>query len=88
MWDRAARPRSTTPSDRSSTSSARKNRIVHDESLVRPTASEVSRLCADISKASELLGYAPHVSFEEGLRNTPTWIADHPEAYHPEMYAV
>jgi dTDP-glucose 4,6-dehydratase len=64
------------------------NRIVRDDDRVRPAASEVSRLCADLSKARELLGYGPQVSFEEGLRRMAAWIGAHPDAYRPEAYAV
>jgi dTDP-glucose 4,6-dehydratase len=64
------------------------NKIVHDESRVRPAASEVSRLCADITKARDLLDYEPQVSFAEGLRRTAAWIGEHAEAYRPESYAV
>ena len=34
---------------------------------------DVAHSCADISLARELLGYAPVVSFEEGLRRTVDW---------------
>ncbi|CAM9425950.1 unnamed protein product [Chrysoparadoxa australica] len=34
---------------------------------------DVPRTCADISKAQKLLGYAPKVPFEEGIRCTVEW---------------
>jgi GDP-mannose 4,6 dehydratase len=34
---------------------------------------DVDRTCADISKARSLLGYAPKVTFEEGIRKTSDW---------------
>ncbi|CAM9240891.1 unnamed protein product, partial [Ectocarpus fasciculatus] len=34
---------------------------------------DVSHTCADISKASELLGYLPQVPFEVGIRRTAEW---------------
>lgn len=34
---------------------------------------DVQRTCADISKARELLGYNPKVSFEDGIMNTAKW---------------
>lgn len=34
---------------------------------------DVDRTCADISKAAELLGYAPKVPFEEGISRTANW---------------
>lgn len=64
------------------------SRIVRDERRIRPEKSEVSRLCADISKARGLLNYAPRVELEEGLRRTIAWIAAHPEIYRPDAYAV
>ena len=66
----------------------RHNRVVQDEARLRPEASEVSRLCADISKAQRLIGYGPEVTFEEGLRRTVAWIAEHPDAYRPDIYNV
>jgi dTDP-glucose 4,6-dehydratase len=44
--------------------------LEHDPARVRPAASEVSRLCADASKARRLLGWEPAVSLTEGLRET------------------
>jgi NAD dependent epimerase/dehydratase len=63
-------------------------RAVRDESRLRPAKSEVSRLCADIGKAERLLGFRPQVSFEEGIRRTVAWIAQHLDAYRPDVYAV
>jgi GDP-mannose 4,6 dehydratase len=34
---------------------------------------DVERTCADISKAREMLGYNPQVSFEEGIARTADW---------------
>ncbi|KAJ1434508.1 hypothetical protein B484DRAFT_446560 [Ochromonadaceae sp. CCMP2298] len=34
---------------------------------------DVDRTCADITKAQTLLGYAPKVPFEEGIRRTAEW---------------
>jgi dTDP-glucose 4,6-dehydratase len=66
----------------------RGNRIVADDARVRPENSEVSRLCADLTKAERLVGYRPEVSFDEGLRRTIAWIADHSGAFDPATYAV
>jgi nucleoside-diphosphate-sugar epimerase len=43
-------------------------------------AGDVRDSQADISKAQRLLGYQPHVSFEEGLRRTLAWIEKQPRA--------
>lgn len=37
---------------------------------------DVDRTYADISKAKALLGYAPHTSFEEGIRKFVEWFLD------------
>jgi dTDP-glucose 4,6-dehydratase len=66
----------------------RHNRIVADDARIRPETSEVSRLCADLAKAERLIGYRPQVSFEEGLRRTIAWIADHAGVFDPATYAV
>lgn len=62
--------------------------VVADERRLRPEKSEVSRLIADASKAERLTGWRPVVTFEEGLRRTIVWIADHLDLYRPQEYAV
>ena len=64
------------------------NRIVHDEQRVRPEKSEVSRLLADIALARELVGYEPEVSFDEGIRRTVDWMAEHLDVFRPHAYNV
>ena len=44
-----------------------------DPTYVEPRAGDVKDSQADISKAARILGYAPIVSFEEGLRQTIAW---------------
>lgn len=63
-------------------------KIERDETRLRPSSSEVDRLCADNSKAKELLGWEPKFSFEEGLRKTIDWVTNSLELYRPERYAV
>ena len=63
-------------------------RVVQDAGRLRPETSEVSRLCADISKARRLLGYEPKVTLEEGIRRTADWIREHLSAFTPGAYAV
>ena len=63
-------------------------RVVRDPGRLRPETSEVSRLCADISKARRLLGYEPEVALEEGIRRTADWIREHLSAFRPDAYAV
>lgn len=62
--------------------------VVQDAQRVRPETSEVSRLCADITKAGKLLNYQPKVTLDEGLRRTIAWIGEHLDEYRPESYAV
>ena len=64
------------------------NRIVHDEQRMRPEASEVSRLLADITVARQLVGYEPQVSFEEGIRRTVDWVAENLGVFKPHAYNV
>lgn len=45
-------------------------RLEHDGRRVRPTQSEVERLCADTAKARRLLGWEPKVSLSQGLSAT------------------
>lgn len=51
-------------------------KIETDERRLRPTGSEVVRLCADHSKARDLLGWSPAVPLEDGLRRTAHWLKE------------
>jgi NAD dependent epimerase/dehydratase len=62
--------------------------IVLDAERVRPSGSEVMRLCADTSRARERLGWEPAVTLDEGLARTIRWVGDHPDLYSPGEYAV
>lgn len=44
-----------------------------DEARIRPSASEVFRLCGDNSKLKRLTGWSPEIPLEEGLRRTIDW---------------
>lgn len=59
-----------------------------DESRLRPESSEVFRLHGDNRLARELLGWAPQVNLDEGLRRTIEWIARHLDRYDPLRYQV
>ena len=52
---------------------------------------DVPYTCADISKASDMLGYKAKVPFEEGIRRTVEWYNDayshHEIEVCPEMQA-
>lgn len=64
------------------------NRLVREEARIRPAASEVTRLLADITLARELVGYEPKVDFETGIRRTVEFISAHPELYDTTRYVV
>ena len=59
-----------------------------DPMRIRPAASEVRQLRADIRKAKMKLGWSPRTSFKDGLRQTIEWIRAHPEYFNPERYIV
>jgi NAD dependent epimerase/dehydratase len=67
---------------------ARELPVELDEQRLRPPESEVERLLADTSKASELLGWEPAVSFDEGLRRTIDWLTGSLDAYKASLYNV
>jgi nucleoside-diphosphate-sugar epimerase len=62
--------------------------IVCEDLRVRPTDSEVERLCADNSKAKDLLGWAPEFSLDEGLARTIDWLKNNDELYRTNAYVV
>lgn len=62
--------------------------IEHDKERVRPAHSEVERLCADNTKALEILGWAPKVSLTDGLKKTIDFIKNNPDFYNPDKYRV
>jgi dTDP-glucose 4,6-dehydratase len=66
----------------------RRVEVTFDATRVRPDRSEVGRLLADNTRARELLGWAPEVALEDGLRRTIEWISEHASLYRPQEYAV
>ncbi len=62
--------------------------IVSESRRVRPDASEVDRLCADHSKAKELLNWQPQYTLKEGLTETIAWIEANLGRYRPEDYSI
>ena len=63
-------------------------KIKTEEQRLRPDASEVDRLCADNSKAKELLKWAPVYTLQDGLRETINWITGNMDRYDPKRYMV
>jgi dTDP-glucose 4,6-dehydratase len=53
--------------------------IVCDEARVRPEASEVNRLVCDASLAGRLLGWAPAMSLDDGLRRVIDFVQARPD---------
>lgn len=62
--------------------------IEHNKERVRPAHSEVQRLCADNTRARNVLGWAPKVSLTHGLEKTISFIKSNPGFYDPDKYRV
>jgi NAD dependent epimerase/dehydratase len=62
--------------------------LIAEDQRIRPENSEVERLCADATKARELLGWTSCVSLEDGLRQTIAWVEQNLQAYRVDSYAV
>jgi dTDP-glucose 4,6-dehydratase len=62
--------------------------IVQDPARMRPSASEVERLCGDASRARQVLGWAPAVTLDQGISRTVEYITTHLHRYRPEEYQV
>ena len=63
-------------------------RVNRDRERVRPSSSEVFRLCADNTKSKTILGWKPKVGLEEGLRRTAEWLMKHKGEYRENLYNV
>jgi dTDP-glucose 4,6-dehydratase len=62
--------------------------VVERDQRLRPDSSEVERLVADSSKARSALGWAPQVSFDDGLQRTIEWIRASLDRYKTTVYNV
>jgi len=62
--------------------------VERDEERLRPAHSEVERLCADNTRARDLLGWLPKVSLTQGLEETISFIRSNPGFYDPDKYRV
>jgi dTDP-glucose 4,6-dehydratase len=59
-----------------------------DGKRVRPLNSEVERLRCDNTKAKQLLGWEPRISFDEGLKRTIQWISANKDLYQADIYNI
>ena len=66
----------------------RKVEVLFDATRLRPEKSEVDRLEADNTRATETLGWEQKVSFDDGLAQTIKWISEHYDLYSPAEYAI
>ena len=62
--------------------------VEHDKERIRPSHSEVERLCADNTCARNVLGWSPKVSLTQGLEKTISFIKSNPGFYDPDKYRV
>lgn len=62
--------------------------IICDNKRVRPENSEIKRLCADNSKAWEILGWRPRYTLKDGLVQTIEWMEKNLERYHLGVYTT
>ncbi len=59
-----------------------------DPKRVRPSGSEVDRLCASNEAAKKLAGWEPRWTLEKGLEETVRWLRDNRGRRSPDAYAV
>jgi len=62
--------------------------VISEDQRIRPENSEVERLCADNTKASEILGWTPSHKLEEGLAVTIDWLRENSEQYRSNVYVI
>jgi NAD dependent epimerase/dehydratase len=58
------------------------------EERARPKTSEVNRLLSNNSKARALVGWAPQVTLDDGIRLTAKWVEERLEMYDPSSYRI
>jgi NAD dependent epimerase/dehydratase len=59
-----------------------------EDERIRPTGSEVDRLCSDNARARALLEWQPRVSLDEGLGRTIEWLAGRVDSGDQTRYVV
>ncbi|MGE5328823.1 MAG: NAD-dependent 4,6-dehydratase LegB [Deltaproteobacteria bacterium] len=63
-------------------------KVISDEKRIRPEKSEVNRLCADNTKAFELVGWEPKYTLDKGLEETIEWFKNNLNYYKSDIYNV
>jgi NAD dependent epimerase/dehydratase len=63
-------------------------RVELDDQRLRPTRSDVMRLCADAGKAERLLGWKAKVGLAEGLERALGWMRPRMKYYRPKEYGI
>lgn len=63
-------------------------KIQIDKERLRPSKSEVERLVCDCSKLTQLTGWTPRISLEQGLVKTCAWMKDNLKYYKADLYNV
>jgi NAD dependent epimerase/dehydratase len=58
-------------------------RVVFDATRIRPSKSEVNRLCADVSLAKKLISWKAKTKLEDGLKETIQWYRNYLSFYKP-----
>jgi NAD dependent epimerase/dehydratase len=62
-----------------------KAKVVFDATRIRPTKSEVDRLCADTKLVKKELKWKPKLTLEEGLTETIAWYRNFLSSYEPSQ---
>jgi NAD dependent epimerase/dehydratase len=62
--------------------------IISDDERMRPSKSEVMNLLCDNKKASDLVGWKPAFTLEDGLKETIKYVQEHPEKYKVNIYNI
>lgn len=62
--------------------------VALDEERTRPSSSEVTRLCADNTRAREVYGWKPQHTLEQGLSKTIEWIESNLGEFPVGTYAI
>ena len=63
-------------------------RVVSEDERVRPSNSEVERLCAQNAKARAILQWSPQYTLDKGLARTVEWVRGNVQQYRLGTYAI